>query len=142
MAGVHVAKVYIFTTLPVDFCSQYHIDPGLFDAVSYDGLGRKEWESNQTSSSGNEGDGVPNSEIKDFEYDMAGRLISVELPEVDDPEDSPDAGETVRPIYSYFYDSHGSTRQLIDNTGLPTGIDDSLSYDAYGIMLDSKFVVM
>ena len=34
-----------------------------------------------------------------------------------------------------LYDGYGSTRQVIDNTGAPTGIQDSFSYDAYGIML-------
>ena len=32
-----------------------------------------------------------------------------------------------------LYDGHGSTRQLVDNTG--SGIVDTFSYDAYGVML-------
>ncbi len=32
-----------------------------------------------------------------------------------------------------LYDGHGSTRQVIDNTGAPVGIQDSYSYDAYGV---------
>jgi hypothetical protein len=74
--------------------------------VSYDGLGRKEWESNQTSSSGDTGDEVPNSEIKDFEYDLAGRLITVTLPE-------PESGAG-NPVYRYIYDDYGNQAGILD----------------------------
>jgi uncharacterized protein RhaS with RHS repeats len=53
-------------------------------------------------------------DVREFEYDTADRLISTTLPAVDDPEDSPDMGETVQPQYRYFYDDYGNQVGILD----------------------------
>jgi len=38
-----------------------------------------------------------------------------------------------------LYDGHGSTRQLVHWTGSDIAIDDTFSYDGYGVLLQDKY---
>lgn len=81
--------------------------------VGYDSMGRKVWESEPVTAV-DAASVNPDTQAKQFGYDTLGRLTSVTLPAVDDPEDSPDAGETVHPVYRYYYDRHGNQTGIVD----------------------------
>lgn len=66
--------------------------------VGYDALGRKIWQSETTNADG-ETVSVPESEIKDFYYDATGRLTTVVLPQVPDPQNS---NTLTNPRYDYY----------------------------------------
>jgi len=71
--------------------------------VGYDQLGRRSFETELTATTN------PNVAVrKDFEYDAFGRLTAVVLGKVDDPNDDPDLGETVRPRFEFSYDIYGN----------------------------------
>ncbi|MFA7485948.1 MAG: DUF6531 domain-containing protein, partial [Phycisphaerae bacterium] len=74
-------------------------NPQTYVHTKYDGLGRKSFESQQTAEI-NPDDAVG----KTFEYDIAGRLIKVILPTVDDG----------TPEYRYFYDTFGNMVGILD----------------------------
>ena len=79
-----------------------------YSHIGYDGLGRKAWESEITKASGSTGDEVPASAIKDFYYDISGRLAAVALP-------LPKDNETLRPRYEYKYDGFGNLVEIWEN---------------------------
>ena len=79
-----------------------------FTYVGYDGLGRKEWQSETTANTGalDSRDG-----LRGFEYDAAGRLVKVVMAE-------PDADTWVwenNPNYRYFYDDYGNLAGILDS---------------------------
>ncbi|MHC4843089.1 MAG: DUF6531 domain-containing protein, partial [Planctomycetota bacterium] len=80
--------------------------------TGYDILGRRIWQSKQDPNA--LPDNLLDERIRDYYYDSAGRLSAVELEPVDDPCDSPDMGETVRPRYDYFYDIYGNLCGILD----------------------------
>ncbi len=77
--------------------------------TGYDGLGRKSWQSNQVTQA--EAGDVPDSEIKDFEYDSSSRLTAAVLPQVADPENS---NTNTYPRYEYKYDEYGNLKAIWD----------------------------
>jgi YD repeat-containing protein len=80
----------------------YPATPTTYTYIEYDGLGRKKFESEQTADSS-----IVSTTIgKVFEYDAAGRLIQVTLPE---PQTS-----SGHPIYHYVYDQFGNQVAQID----------------------------
>jgi len=82
--------------------------------VGYDTLGRKEWQSNQVDEPLPES--VPDDEIKDFEYDAAGRLTAVVLPSVNDPNwEQGHQNDPVYPRTEYEYDDYGNLSIIRDN---------------------------
>jgi len=80
-----------------------------YSHVGYDYLGRKVWESNPVIEE-SAGD-VNDSDIKIYQYDAAGRLITVVLPEVNDPENG---GQPASPVYDYYYDDYGNLIGILD----------------------------
>jgi YD repeat-containing protein len=85
--------------------------------VGYDGMGRKYWEAVQTTHANTDEDPVPDSEMTYYEYDIAGRLISVTMPAVANPENS---NELTNPLYNYYYDSNGDQVCILDDKGCAT----------------------
>ena len=83
----------------------------LYTHIAYDGLGRKKWETAQVSFVEMPLEGSDNfkENVKQFYYDTAGRLTSVQLPV---PEDGADP-----PIYDYFYDDYGNMVAIWDPLG-------------------------
>lgn len=80
-----------------------------YSHVGYDGLGRKAWESEVTikaTAAALDHD----TETRHYEYDAAGRLTTVILPKVYDPQTSGDA----HPQYDYYYDPHGNLAGILD----------------------------
>ncbi|MBW8034990.1 MAG: hypothetical protein FVQ79_04975 [Planctomycetes bacterium] len=75
------------------------------------------------------------SNTKQFNYDAVGRLEQVVLPVVDDPNDDPDDGETVNPVYDYFYDDYGNQIGILDSLGRLT----VFKYDYMGRQIE-KFM--
>jgi len=90
----------VITTLPATLQN-----PETFLHVGYDGLGRKEWQSEQTAQ-GTAGS-LTEAEIKQFEYDVAGRLINLTMPK-------PKDGDSVI-VYDYFYDAYGNQVGILDD---------------------------
>jgi YD repeat-containing protein len=81
-------------------------NPETYTYVKYDKFGRKSWESEQTA------EVDPNDALKrQFEYDAAGRLVKVILPEVEDPNNG---FVLTRPVYEYVYDIYGNQVAIID----------------------------
>ena len=77
--------------------------------VEYDGLGRKVKESKQTSINDPESSSIA---WKTFHYDLQGRLIAVDLPQVDlDPHGTEDLQT---PMYDYIYDVYGNQVGILD----------------------------
>jgi len=66
--------------------------------TGYDYLGRKVWESNPVIEKLPED--VNDGDIKIYQYDAAGRLITVTLPKPTALDDNP--------IYDYYYDEYGN----------------------------------
>lgn len=67
-----------------------------------------------------------------YEYDAAGRLTAVELPEVVDADPlSPTYGELLRPRYTYGYDAVGNQTSITDAEGRTT----TFTYDHAGRQL-------
>jgi len=54
---------------------------------------------------------VSDSDIKIYQYDAAGRLITTVMPEVNDPENS---GQPANPVYDYYYDDYGNLIGILD----------------------------
>ncbi len=86
----------------------------LYTHVGYDELGRRVWQSQQTKASGEPNDEVPDSDIREFEYDAAGRLINVTLAQVPDPQD---INNLTNPRYDYFYNESGNRVAVVDAKG-------------------------
>ena len=107
-------------------------DDVTYSHVGYDGLGRKAWESAQTMQADPSVDDSTITDVnyqlrkKQFGYDAAGRLMWVQLPAVDDPEDA--STDLVNPVYDYFYDDCGNMVGICDPKGRLT----VFKYDAYG----------
>lgn len=89
--------------------------------VGYDGLGRKAWQSNQVPQEFGTAASVPDDEVRDFEYDEAGRLIGVELPD-------PDGDGIDIPYYRYIYDERGNQVGILDAEDRLTVFE----YDEFG----------
>ena len=70
-----------------------------FTETEYDALGRRSAEIEQLG------------QRTDFGYDDAGRLTSVLLPEVDNPNQP---GGRIRPQYTYSYDAYGNQVSIVD----------------------------
>jgi RHS repeat-associated protein/uncharacterized repeat protein (TIGR01451 family) len=87
--------------------------------VSYDGLGRKQCQSNQLPQQFEAPASVPETELTYYEYDQAGRLTAVILPQVDEmerPDHNPDFTlYNARPRYEYAYDGFGNLVETRDN---------------------------
>jgi RHS repeat-associated protein len=73
--------------------------------VGYDGLGRKIWQSEQTTES-DAANLVLDTDTRQFVYDVAGRLIQTKLPK-------PTATDDVV-MYDYFYDAYGNQVAILD----------------------------
>jgi YD repeat-containing protein len=104
-----------------------------YSHMGYDALGQKAWQSSQVDEEDQAL--VDSNEIREFEYDAAGRPIVVELPAVNDPNDNPDQGENVRPRYDYFYDDLGNLAGIWDpNLRLTVFKYDHLNKQTHGYM--------
>jgi len=118
--------------------------------TGYDYLGRKVWESNPVIEEFPED--VNDSDIKIYQYDTAGRLITAVLPDVNDPENS---GQPASPLYDYYYDDLGNLEQIVDPKEratkfaynhlnqqicreLPDGSKEYRHYDELGRMVKEK----
>ena len=116
---VYDALGRVTTTIhpPVDLDGDGTIEPETettYTHVGYDGLGRKWWQSEQTIQ--DTAESLTADEIKQFEYDVVGRLTATILPPVDDP--NPETGrenEQVYPCYEYKYDDYGNQIEIWDN---------------------------
>jgi len=94
-----------------------------YSHVGYDSLGRKWWESAQTRQEDREHVDLT-TETNDwklrrkvFGYDAAGRLTSVTLPGVQDPENN---NTWTAPVYSHIYDDYGNQAGVVDPKGRVT----------------------
>lgn len=81
----------------------------LYTHLGYDGLGRKEWQSNTTYRN-DPADLTSEDGVKWFDSDAAGRVKGVQLPEVDIP-----GGGTDTPYYTYIYDEYGNLAGILDS---------------------------
>ncbi len=77
--------------------------------VGYDWQGQKIWQSELTDE--DVAGELTDDEVRDFSYDVVGRLIRVVLPEVKNPENS-DTLEN--PEYRYYYDDNGNQVGILD----------------------------
>ncbi len=84
-------------------------NPATYTHTGYDSFGRKVWQSNQVTQA--EAEDVPDSEIKDFEYDSSSRLTAAVLPQVADPENS---NTNTYPRYEYKYNKYGNLTAIWD----------------------------
>jgi RHS repeat-associated protein len=99
----------------------YPTTPTTYTYIEYDGLGRKLFESEQTSETS-----PANSIGKSYEYDAAGRLKATVLPEVPFPQN-----QTVTkylPRYEYKYDVFGNMLEQWDN--IKQSVDGTKDYTA------------
>ncbi len=89
-------------------------DTHLYTHVSYDGLGRKKYETAQVSFTAMPAEETDNfkNHVKQYYYDVAGRLTKVTLPAVDDPEHA--TTDLVNPEYRYIYDDYGNQVAILD----------------------------
>jgi len=86
-------------------------NPVTYVHIEYDGLGRKSFESEQTTENN-----PANAIGKVFEYDAAGRLTAIVLSAVDDP--FPESGREAEQVYprcEYEYDQCGNLLTIKDN---------------------------
>jgi len=109
----------IKTIYPASIVEEGGQDPVLtYSHVGYDYLGRKAWETATTIYSGQVGDEVPESEKKYYEYDEAGRVTAVILPQVYEMASPAHNGTMLtnaRPRYEYLYDEFGNLTEIRDN---------------------------
>jgi len=84
-------------------------NPVTYIHIEYDGLGRKSFESEQTSESN-----PANAPGKMFGYDAAGRLADVNLPEVPNPDNG---NQLTSPQYRYISDIYGNSVGILDAKG-------------------------
>jgi RHS repeat-associated protein len=90
--------------------------------VGYDGLGRKIWESKQTTKTHEQ---LTNQDKKEFEYDSAGRLIAVTLPQNDEMAVPDHNGVTLvdaRTRHEYVYDAYGNMIEQWDDIYVKGGV--------------------
>ncbi|HML74991.1 MAG TPA: choice-of-anchor K domain-containing protein [Anaerohalosphaeraceae bacterium] len=114
----------IMTTHPASLVEGSGITPvETYSHVGYDSLGRKWWESAKTCQDDREHVDLT-TETNDwklrrkvFGYDAAGRLTSVTLPGVQDPENN---NTWTAPVYSYIYDDYGNQAGVVDPKGRVT----------------------
>ncbi|MBN2211424.1 MAG: right-handed parallel beta-helix repeat-containing protein, partial [Sedimentisphaerales bacterium] len=96
---------------PTDYIDEdgYSVtNDNLYTHVSYDGLGRTKWQTGTVSftSMPVEGSDSFKENVKQLYYDIAGRLIMVDLPD-------PETG-VAGPVYRYIYDDYGNQAAIID----------------------------
>ncbi len=83
--------------------------------VEYDGLGRKAWESKQTTKTYAQ---LTAEDLKEYEYDASGRLTAVILPQtaaMESPVHDDTTLTNASPIYEYVYDNFGNLTESRDN---------------------------
>ena len=113
----------IQTTYPsADLDHDGNADDPSYTYTRYDKHGRKALQSAQTRQTDPNHIDDAATETNDwmlrkreYLYNTAGSLRQVKLAAVDDPEDSPDAGETVHTVYEYFYDIYGNQVGILDS---------------------------
>jgi hypothetical protein len=88
-----------------------------YSHVKYDGLGRKAWESAQTCQIDPDHSDLTTEANNDklrrkyFGYDASGKLTSVTLPAVQNPENN---NTWTAPMYRYVYDDYGNQIGILD----------------------------
>ena len=117
-----VGRLLQTTYASADLDHDGNADDTSYTYTRYDSHGRKALQTAQTRQTDPNHIDDPETEINDwmlrkreFFYNTAGSLNQVKLAGVDDPEDSPDAGETVQPVYEYFYDKYGNQVGILDS---------------------------
>ena len=106
----------ITTVHPATLVEGAGVNPvATYSHVGYDGLGRKVWETEPTTSNYAYVSNNLDTLAKQFVYDPAGRLLMVILPVVDDG-----ANSLVHPIYRYYYDAYGNQTATLDPLGRAT----------------------
>ena len=93
------------------------VTSNLYTHIGYDGLGRKAYQSEQTPKADagvNGGNLDAGDGVRRFDYDSAGRLVRVTLPQVPDPCNN---NAMTNPLYDYIYDKYGNQVGIIDALG-------------------------